>query len=200
MGQAKNGHNFIPTAHRAVVTILTSNHDLQTAVVYCALPIRPRCGVHQPTSCPFALILVTGLAAQHTAPEPRKTRNVSAQWFLVTLSSPDAVRLLGRRMVVLTAKEMFPPPPPYFAVEHAQSTLSLATSVIAGRSSARPVAPKLPSHITLQIVYKTLERKRMSEAESEEDRIRRTTRTLYWIGSNLRLVNRGFYLGEYYIQ
>lgn len=102
-------------------------------------------------------------------------------------------------MVVLTDKELFPPPPPYFAVEHAQSTLSLVASVVAG-SSARPVAPKLPSHVTLQIVYKTLERKRMSEAESEEDRIRRTTRTLYWIGSNLRLVNRGFYLGEYYIQ
>ena len=104
-------------------------------------------------------------------------------------------------MVVLTDKELLPPPPPYFAVEHAQSTISLASSVLSGvgrsgTSSGHCIAPKLPSHVLLQVVYKTLERKRPRDPETEEDRIRRTTRTLYWIGTNLRQVNRGFYLGE----
>lgn len=105
-------------------------------------------------------------------------------------------------MVVLTDKELVPPPPPYLAVEHARSlsTLSRAasTSVLQGAAHARPAAPTLPAHLVLQIVYKTLERTRTRtrEPESAEERIRRTTRTLYWIGSNLRLVNRGFYLGE----
>lgn len=122
-------------------------------------------------------------------------------------------------MVVLIEKdssESIVPPPPYFdqqSTTTATATSSSSRTQQQQRSTTRPlqparvVAPVLPAHIQLLIVYATLPRPgelvnvlrdgaRVKVRESAEATALRTTRTLYWIAFYLRCVNRGFYLGE----
>lgn len=133
-------------------------------------------------------------------------------------------------MVVLCEKDVVPPPPyEHPTTSEASNRTSSAQSRnasitdLAGSSSAAScsgsgtsnrrrqsghvVAPTLPSHIQLLIVYATLPRtgelvntlvdgRRVKIRENAEATAIRTTRTLYWVAFYLRCVNRGLYLGE----
>ncbi|EPQ55722.1 hypothetical protein GLOTRDRAFT_75877 [Gloeophyllum trabeum ATCC 11539] len=92
-------------------------------------------------------------------------------------------------MVVITDDKSMhrnlPPPPPYYAAgpvspppfpnHFPRPKLTLAT---------------LPSHILLQIVYATFPR----TADKDEGKLERQRKTLYWLSTSLRLVNRAFYI------
>ena len=88
-------------------------------------------------------------------------------------------------MVIIDEKSQNPPPP-----------------YVPSTSAPPPFRPlhhrgglgTLPSHILLHVVYMTFPQ----TPGINEGRVERQRKTLYWLSVGLRLVNRSFYVGQYY--
>src|ERR1700761_5301603 len=91
-------------------------------------------------------------------------------------------------MVVVDRKTILPPPPPYTLYSSGQSQLPPPVPV-ASRSSVP--FPDFPSHVLLLIVHKTFPQ----APDKDYSRLERQRKTLHWLATSLRLVNRTFYLG-----
>lgn len=78
---------------------------------------------------------------------------------------------------------MYPPPPPYVVASVAPQ--------VSGTRPVRMTFIALPAHILLEIVYMLFPYTDGPDQVSVE----RQRRTLYWLTTSLRLVNRSFYIG-----
>lgn len=92
-------------------------------------------------------------------------------------------------MVVVDEKTVLPPPPPYTVFRAGQSQLPPPPFPAPSRSSVP--FPDFPSHVLLLIVHKTFPQ----EPDIDYSKLARQRKTLYWLTTSLRLVNRTFYLG-----
>ncbi|KAI0061260.1 hypothetical protein BV25DRAFT_1826734 [Artomyces pyxidatus] len=91
-------------------------------------------------------------------------------------------------MVVVDEKTMLPPPPPYVYPQSPSTPLSLHPPPF----SAKPMATiySLPPSVLLHIVHHTFPQ----VPGLDEGRLERQRRTLYWLSTSLRLVNRAIYV------
>ena len=95
-------------------------------------------------------------------------------------------------MVVVDEKTALPPPPPYTLYRAGQSQLPPPPFPTASRSSVP--FPDFPSHVLLLIVHRTFPQ----APDKDYSRLARQRKTLHWLTTSLRLVNRTFYLGTFY--
>ncbi|KAH8112043.1 hypothetical protein DFH11DRAFT_1788072 [Phellopilus nigrolimitatus] len=99
-------------------------------------------------------------------------------------------------MVVLTEKDLVPPPP-YFAREiPARAPPAPNADPPTRRRTTRAPAPALPAHVRLLVVYAALA---PPGGETAEDAAEREARTLHWMAFGLRRVDRGFYLAAMHL-
>ncbi|KAF8885640.1 hypothetical protein BD779DRAFT_665717 [Infundibulicybe gibba] len=92
--------------------------------------------------------------------------------------------------MIIDEKTMLAPPPPYLRSPATPTTpVSLAPPPFI-RSYPRPTFNSLPPHILLQVVYLTFPQ----APRLDEGRLERQRKTLYWLSTGLRLVNRAFYI------
>ena len=94
-------------------------------------------------------------------------------------------------MVVVDRKTILPPPPPYTLYSSGQSQLPPPPVTVASRSSVP--FPDFPSHVLLLIVHKTFPQ----APDQDYGKLERQRKTLHWLTTSLRLVNRTFYLGTF---
>ena len=88
-------------------------------------------------------------------------------------------------MVIIDEKSVHPPPP----------YISATPSYLPPFPHRRNVSSfvLLPSHLLLKIVYLTFPQ----SPGLDQGRLERQRKTLYWLTTSLRLVNRAFYVGMY---
>ena len=85
--------------------------------------------------------------------------------------------------MILDEKIMRSPPPPYISTVAVPPPFNL-------RTTPRQNIHSLPSHILLQVVYSTFPQSSLRD----QARIQRQRKTLYWLATSLRLVNRALYI------
>lgn len=88
-------------------------------------------------------------------------------------------------MVVLEEKMQYVPPPPYGTVP---------PPPFPGEHREAAKLSELPPHLLLKIVYMMFPQ--TSGIQVDEGKIQRQRKTLCWLSTRLRLVNRSFYIGS----
>ncbi|KAH9003752.1 hypothetical protein EDB86DRAFT_2798704 [Lactarius hatsudake] len=91
-------------------------------------------------------------------------------------------------MVVVDEKSLPPPPPPYTVPRTNINRLPPPPFQTASRVALR--LPELPSHVLLHIVHRTFPQ----APDKDYSRLERQRKTLHWLATSLRLVNRTFYI------
>jgi hypothetical protein len=98
-------------------------------------------------------------------------------------------------MVVVDEKTMLPPPPSYSLPVTRPNLAPVPEYLHPPPFSApfRPLAtlPDLPSHLLLHIVHRTFPQ----VPDLSYNKLERQRKTLRWLTTSLRLVNRTFYIG-----
>ncbi|KAI9461898.1 hypothetical protein BJY52DRAFT_163713 [Lactarius psammicola] len=80
------------------------------------------------------------------------------------------------------------PPPPYSVPRTSQSRLP--PPPFTATSHAALTLPELPSHVLLHIVHRTFPQ----APDKDYSKLERQRKTLHWLATSLRLVNRTFYI------
>lgn len=103
-------------------------------------------------------------------------------------------------MVVVDEKTMLPPPPAYSSVPRAHPNEASGSPVAAESLHPPPFSAPfrklatlsdLPSHLLLHIVHRTFPQ----APDKSYNKLERQRKTLRWLTTSLRLVNRTFYIG-----
>lgn len=98
-------------------------------------------------------------------------------------------------MVVVDEKTMLPPPPSYsLPLTHPNVPPApgyLHPPPLSAASRTRMTISNLPSHLLLHIVHRTFPQ----VPDLSYNRLERQRKTLRWLSTSLRLVNRTFYIG-----
>jgi hypothetical protein len=111
-----------------------------------------------------------------------------------------AARSTFHTMVVVDEKTMLPPPPAYSSVPRSQPNEGSGSPVAAQSLHPPPFSAPfrklatisdLPSHLLLHIVHRTFPQ----APDKSYNKLERQRKTLRWLTTCLRLVNRTFYIG-----
>jgi len=100
----------------------------------------------------------------------------------------------GSAMVVVDEKTMLPPPPAY---SRAHTNVPLVPEFLpppppfSAPFRSLATLSDLPSHVLLHIVHRTFPQ----APDKDYNRLERQRKTLRWLTTSLRLVNRTFYIG-----
>jgi hypothetical protein len=116
----------------------------------------------------------------------------------ITQSTPNRHTLssAGSAMVVLDEKTMLPPPPPYTRPRTTPSFSPLSQPINSPPFDSPPPSSvtlsDLPSHLLLHIVHRSFPQ----APDKSYNKLERQRKTLHWLTTSLRLVNRTFYIGK----
>jgi hypothetical protein len=95
-------------------------------------------------------------------------------------------------MVVVDEKTMLPPPPAYTSVPRTPvAAESLHPPPFSAPFRKLATLSDLPSHLLLHVVHRTFPQ----APDKSYNKLERQRKTLRWLTTSLRLVNRTFYIG-----